>query len=207
MTYLTQAFDVFSLEQAKNVVLSPDPKNPNKFQYETDFLVDWLEKNTNISTDSVVLDYGCGMGRIAKSLINRVGCEVIGLDISHSMLMYAMIYIMSDIDISNVSKFTPTTKYQTPESVDMVLAVLSLQHVKDPQAEINNIVKVLKPNGQCVLVNGHTRMVPIGIDDDNFVIWENDEFNVLDYCESKMAKELVDLYVDPNYNVVLYKKV
>jgi len=203
MTYITQAFDVFSLEQAKNVVLCPDPKNPNKFQHETDFVVDWLKKNTKISSDSVVLDYGCGMGRIAKSLISRVGCRVIGLDISYSMLMYAMVY-MSDID---VSKFTPTKKYQSPESVDLVLAVLSLQHVKDPQAEIDNIVNVLKPNGQCVLVNGYTRFVPKGIDSDNFVIWEDDGFNVLDYCESKMAKELVDLYVDPNYNVVLYKKV
>ena len=32
-----------------------------------------------------VLDYGCGIGRIAKELILKTSCKVIGVDISESM--------------------------------------------------------------------------------------------------------------------------
>jgi SAM-dependent methyltransferase len=49
-----------------------------------------------LDRNSLVLDYGCGIGRIAKELIKQTGCHVIGVDISPSMLGLAYPYVHSD---------------------------------------------------------------------------------------------------------------
>ena len=35
-----------------------------------------------LTSDSWVLDYGCGVGRLAKVMIEHYGCRVVGVDIS-----------------------------------------------------------------------------------------------------------------------------
>ena len=42
MRYAEEVFSTTTLEQAKNIVLTTDPDNPNKFQEETDFLVNTI---------------------------------------------------------------------------------------------------------------------------------------------------------------------
>lgn len=202
MTYLNQAFEVHSLEQAKSVVLSPDSAQPNKFEIETNFLIDAVEQLTNIDSHSRVLDYGCGMGRISRELIKRYQCCVIGLDISSTMLYHARQYLQ-DCDRH---KFTPTQHYTEPNSVDLVLAVLCLQHVQYPQQEIANIVRVLRPHGQLILVNSRNRFVPLGVDRDNFVVWYDDGFDVHSEIELHLQKVKSIPYIDHNYDVVVYEK-
>ena len=202
MTYLNQAFEVHSLEQAKSVVLSPDSAQPNKFEIETNFLIDAVEQLTNIDNHSRVLDYGCGMGRISRELIKRFQCCVIGLDISSTMLYHARQYLI-DCDRH---KFTPTQNYTEPNSIDLVLAVLCLQHVQYPQQEIANIARVLRPNGQLILVNSRNRFVPLGVDRDNFVVWYDDGFDVHNEIELHLEKIKSIPYIDHNYDVVVYQK-
>lgn len=202
MTYLNQAFEVHSLEQAKSVVLSPDSAQPNKFEIETNFLIDAVEQLTNIDSHSRVLDYGCGMGRISRELIKRFQCCVIGLDISSTMLYHARQYL---IDCDRC-KFTPTQNYTEPNSIDLVLAVLCLQHVQYPQQEIANIARVLRPNGQLILVNSRNRFVPLGVDRDNFVVWYDDGFDVHNEIELHLEKIKSIPYIDHNYDVVVYQK-
>ena len=48
------------------------------------------------NSDMVVLDYGCGVGRLAKAMIEAKGCAVIGLDISARMRTLAQDYVASD---------------------------------------------------------------------------------------------------------------
>lgn len=203
MNYFFSAFDVHSLEQAKSVVLSPDSNQPFKFQEETDFLVNWVGHNLRVNQHTRVLDYGCGMGRVSRALIERFQCPVIGLDISQTMLMYAMIYINQ---IGKHDLFHATTQYHSADSVDLVLAILSLQHAKDPRAEIDNIVNVLRPQGRLVLVNAKQRFVPAGVDAHGFVIWHDDGFDVSAYCECVMSKTQVDHYHNPEYNIIVYEK-
>jgi cyclopropane fatty-acyl-phospholipid synthase-like methyltransferase len=80
--YIKEVFNSKTLEQAKNTCLTFDPSDPNKFENETRFLVDFLKQNELLNKDSLVLDYGCGVGRISKMIIDDIGCRIAGVDIS-----------------------------------------------------------------------------------------------------------------------------
>ena len=136
MPYIKEVFDVTTFEQAKNVVLTPDQDDPKKFDKETNFLVSTITENLPLNDNTIVYDFGCGMGRIAKELINKTQCKVIGVDISASMLTFAKLYT------ANLKKFEGTHSYTTPESVDVALRILALQHTENPQKEIDNMVKI-----------------------------------------------------------------
>lgn len=202
MPYVKEIFDVVTFEQAKHVVLTSDPDDPKKFEKETNFLVDAIaEQNFIRLTDSsIVFDFGCGMGRIARELINRFKCKVIGLDISESMLMFAKLYT------ANMNKFQGTTSYSTPESVDVALSVLALQHAENPQKEIDNIVSVLKPGGIFILLNENKRFVPSDVDSQNYIVWNDDGFDIFGYVESKLAEVKRVPYVSGKHDIIFYRK-
>ena len=199
MAYVHEAFQVWEMEQAKNVVLTYDPNDPEKFKRETDLLVSIIKDHVVVSPDSIVLDYGCGMGRVSKELINTFGCEVIGLDTSESMLFLARKYVGS-------SKFMPTTRYTKPDSVDVILCSFVLQHVEDPQKEIDNIKRILKPGGTFILLNEKSRLVPSGVDKDRYVIWNDDNFDVHEEVSKQLNMESSHPYTTNWHKVVIYHK-
>lgn len=200
MPYIKEVFDVVTFDQAKHVVLTSDPNDPKKFERETTFLVDKISENLEITNDMVVLDFGCGMGRVAKELITRFDCKVIGLDISESMLTFAKLYT------ANLNKFQGTRTYSTPNSVDVAIAILALQHAENPQKEIDNIINTLKPNGIFVLLNESHRFVPSAIDRNNYVVWNDDGFDIFGYIEARLKKVNSVEYISGMHNIIFYKK-
>lgn len=170
--YFKQVFDVVTLPQAKHVVLTSDPNNPNKFEEETEFFVRTLEDLKIIDSNSMILDFGCGMGRLSKSIVEKFSCSVIGTDISPSMRAFAMLYV------SNPSKFVVLESYDEPETIDVCVASLVLQHVENPEKEIKTIACNLRKSGYLVLLNEDVRFVPSGVDRNNFVIWKDDGFDI-----------------------------
>lgn len=200
MPYIKEVFDVTTFEHAKHVVLTSDPDNPKKFENETNFLIDIIQEQNTINSDSIVLDFGCGMGRVSKGLIDKFKCKVIGLDISDSMLTFARLYT------ANVQKFQATKNYTEPESVDVCLSILALQHAQDPKQEIDNIVKVLKHNGTLILLNENKRFVPNDIDRNRYVIWEDDGFDVFGYIETLLKKINSVKYLNSNLDIIFYRK-
>lgn len=202
MPYIKEVFDVQTFEHAKHVVLTSDPDNPKKFDQETKFLVDTIaEQNFITLTDeSIVLDFGCGMGRIARELINQFNCKVIGLDISSSMLTFAKLYT------ANIKKFEGTHNYDIPQSVDIALSILALQHAENPQKEIDNIINVLKPNGYFILLNEQTRFVPSDVDSQRYIVWKDDGFNVFEYVGTKLKEVNRVPYVSGKHDIIFYRK-
>lgn len=200
MPYIKEVFDVTTFEQAKNTVLTPDQDDPKKFEKETNFLVDVIANNVSLNEDSVVLDFGCGMGRIARELINKFQCKVIGLDISASMLTFAKLYT------ANIRKFQGTHSYTTPDSVDVALSILALQHAEDPKKEIDNIISVLKPGGTFILLNESIRFVPNDVDASRYVIWHDDGFDIFGYIESRLKKVNSVQYISGKHDVIFYRK-
>lgn len=171
MKYHKETFDPVNLAHAKDIVLVPDQTRPHKFEEETDYLVEFMVKNVPLTQTSVVLDFGCGMGRVAKKLIERVGCTVIGVDISAGMLYQAQKYV-SD------GRFNPKFSHHK-QNIDIALVAFVLQHVEDPAEEIKKIDAVLKPGGMVVLLNEPARYVPTE-PENGMAVWHDDGINVTD---------------------------
>jgi SAM-dependent methyltransferase len=200
MAYIKQAFDVVAFDQAKNVVLTTDPNDPSKFERETQFLINAIKKENIINPNDVVLDFGCGMGRISKELVYQLDAQVIGIDISDSMLTFATLYV------SNLNKFKTANSYDILEGVDVAIASLVLQHVEYPTKAIEALVSALKPNGYLVVLNEHIRMVPADIDNRGYVIWKDDEFNVFAEIEKYLTLEKSVPYMNSAVDILFYRK-
>jgi 2-polyprenyl-3-methyl-5-hydroxy-6-metoxy-1,4-benzoquinol methylase len=200
MNYIKKAFDVTTITQAMNVVLSFEEDKPEKFHKETQFLIDIIQNENIITTESTVLDFGCGMGRVSKEIVKTFDCSVLGFDISESMKTFATLYI------SNPRKFKTILQMPDNNSVDVCLSIFVLQHVENPKQDIENIVNALKPNGYLVLINEDNRFIPANVDDNGFIIWDNDKFNVFSELEMHLTKVKEIPYINPEKNIVIYRK-
>ena len=54
LTYFKEIFDAQSLQQAKNIVLTPDPNDVNKFIFETNWLIKFINTHLDINEKSKV---------------------------------------------------------------------------------------------------------------------------------------------------------
>ena len=200
MPYIKEVFDVGTFEHAKHVVLTSDPDNPNKFENETNFLTDTIAKQNIISSESMVLDFGCGMGRVSKKLIEKFDCNIVGVDISNSMLTFANIYV------SKPRKFKPMNSYNMPNTIDVCVSTFVLQHVQDPKTEIDIIYNNLKVGGHLVLVNENKRYVPSDVDSNRYIVWQDDGFDIFGEISSRFKKVNSVQYMKTETNVEFYVK-
>ncbi len=170
MSYLEEVFYPASLNAAKDTVLSPTAGDPDKFERETTFLVSFIKTQGLVSKETRVLDFGCGMGRVAKALIDSAGCVVVGTDISHAMRRFAKEYV-SDARFS-VEEFPTDTKF------DVALVAFVLQHVQFPDIEVERLQEAVRLGGILVLLDEHKRLVPNGLDAEGYVVWSDDGINI-----------------------------
>jgi cyclopropane fatty-acyl-phospholipid synthase-like methyltransferase len=157
--YDARIFNVTDIDSAKKIILTPENGQTTKqrWELETPHLLSLMEP-LGLRKDSVVLDFGCGIGRLSKAIIDKYGCHVVGSDISMSMRALAPIYVNSD----KYYAIPPTDDVyeQFAGKFDAVIAVWVLQHVFKLQKELDNISKLLKPNGKLFVVNERGRVVP-----------------------------------------------
>lgn len=199
--YQAGIFDPQTLEHAKAVVLTPDTSFPNKFEIVTKYFVDVVQNENIITNNSVVLDFGVGMGRISKELIDRFNCKIIGTDISLNMLIHATNYV------NNPKNFVTCNKVSYSNCVNVCIAVFVIQHVENPSKEIDDIFDALTPNGHLILLNDpNQRFVPGDWREDNSVIWFDDHFNVFEYIETKFIKVKEVQYMDTDHKIIFYRK-
>jgi len=133
-----------SFEHAKKLILSPDGSTPtnekfnNAGQFDAEFISDYVKK------DYEIVDYGCGIGRVAKFLSKKVRV-INAIDISTEMLDHAKKFCK---ECKNIN-FIPTSGIRIPledKSVDFIYSIITLQHVEKEDAflilrEFNRILK------------------------------------------------------------------
>jgi SAM-dependent methyltransferase len=170
--YRPDIFTVSSIANAKRVIVTPEPgtTTQERWEKETPFLVEDGGARLGVGPDICVLDYGCGIGRIAKGLIERFGCRVIGVDFSPTMRRLAPEYVLSErFNIWSVSVLDQMIAKGF--RVDAAICVWVIQHVMEPVEVIQRIARALRPEGLLYALNS-SRCVPTDRG------WINDRFDV-----------------------------
>lgn len=163
MRYNRAVFDVRSIDEAKRIILTAeDGSTEDRWRRETPYLADQVMEFLRPDAQSLVLDYGCGIGRLSKELIDRSGCAVLGVDISASMCQLALGYVGS-------ARFTACHWMAIDElrshglRVSSAIAVWSLQHSPRVEDDIKCIDAALEPGGKFFVCNLNHAAVPTNL--------------------------------------------
>jgi SAM-dependent methyltransferase len=160
LTYNPGIFEVSSIPEAMQIILTPDgASSADRWAKETPYFAELIGQSLAITAGSVLLDYGCGLGRLAKALIARHGCRVIGVDISPSMRALAVSYVASDRFFTCPPGMLDVLS-ERGMTVDAAISVWVLQHCLRPAEDIARIRRALKPGGRCLVINNVDRWVP-----------------------------------------------
>lgn len=182
--YAPETFQIENLEQAKSIILTPEgaASTEERWEKETPYLRDEILKFLEPAKDTLLLDYGCGVGRMAKALIDISGCTVIGVDISQPMRQLAPGYVNSP----NFTMCAADALRRMTESglqVDCAIAIWILQHCPDVEAEIATIKTALKPGGKLFVCNNLQAAIPTDIG------WVDTSFDI----KSLLAENFVEI--------------
>lgn len=158
--YNPDVFEVTTIDEAKRIVLTAeDATTEDRWRVETPYLADGIGAYLEPDASSLIIDYGCGIGRMAKELIARHGCSVVGVDISTSMRQLAPGYV-GNARFAACSWNVVDAQIDHGLQVDGVIAIWSLQHSPKVDEDIARIARMLKPGGGLYVCNLERAAVP-----------------------------------------------
>lgn len=202
-------FSVSGIEAAKRVILTPEgPATPEeRWRRETPALLGMMKGHWKLGDGVTVVDYGCGIGRLAKELC-ALGCKVVGVDISQEMRRLAVQYVDS-FRFSAVSPEEFVSMLDGGFTCDYACAVWVLQHSLTPDKDISLIARALRSGGSLFVVNNkYSRALPVSGGG-----WKDDHIDIWKLCgEILREKELLpfppDAGIDPRYfQCAFYDKI
>ena len=160
--YSNKVYDVRDMQQAKNIILTPQSGMTveDRWQTETPYLIDLiLEKVPDISHGRV-LDFGCGVGRMSKALMDKLGyVAVTGVDTSWSMRALAENYVRNDRFFACSSLSLESLIYQGC-NYNLGICTWVLQHCLHLELDLKLIGEALSGGGYLFVVNDKKRIVP-----------------------------------------------
>jgi SAM-dependent methyltransferase len=155
-------FEVRDLESAKAITLTdegPGADTATRWGLETPYVTALIAEHLSLEQGNLLLDYGCGVGRLARPMIEQCGCHVIGVDISASMRALAPTYV-TDERFSIVSPAQFDALVAKGLRVDAAIAVWVLQHCLQPAEDVARIWRGLRPDGKAFVLNMRQRALP-----------------------------------------------
>lgn len=168
--YDPSIFEQANIDSAKEIILTPENGIPTqtRWESETPWLLSLITKH--LKPGGLVVDYGCGVGRIAEPLLTH-GYPVIGLDSSSAMRRHASELIMNERFIA-ISPPMFDQLVSLGMRAEGVIAIWVLQHCFDLEAEVGRIYRSLNKGGIVGIADMRHRAVPTNqgwIDDRNSV--------------------------------------
>jgi 2-polyprenyl-3-methyl-5-hydroxy-6-metoxy-1,4-benzoquinol methylase len=148
LAYDPGMFNVRSLREAQHVIMTPQggATSMQRWSKETPYESQRASELLGLTPTHLVLDHGCGVGRIAREVILRTGCTVIGADISPSMRQLAVGYVGSS-RFSAVSLDVLRELIRRGLRFDAVMSIWVLMHLPRPAEEIALFHEALRPGG------------------------------------------------------------
>lgn len=120
--------------------------------YVTDTLT-FFKTWANLSSDAAILDVACGTGELERLLAaENPYQQIVGVDLSEQMLAQARRKLQA---FSHV-KFQQATVRSLPfpdQSFDVVISANSFHYFDDPLESLQEMRRVLKPDGRLVLLD------------------------------------------------------
>jgi cyclopropane fatty-acyl-phospholipid synthase-like methyltransferase len=161
LTYSAAVFEVPDEDHARRLILTPeaDQGTEERWAKETPYLGDLMAEQLSPTANSLILDYGCGIGRLADVLIRRFKCRVLGVDLSTSMRSLAPDFVSSQ-HFSVVSPHLLHSMIANGLKIDGAIAVWVLQHCYRPQMDLDVIRAGMRPGSRLLVVNESGRAVP-----------------------------------------------
>jgi SAM-dependent methyltransferase len=188
MRYAPEFFNRTTFDEARAVVLTPGGGmgTDERWKVETD----WLAERIRIPGDGLIVDYGCGVGRVSK-LFER---PTLGVDISFYMLRHAETYVNRK-NFAAVSPEAFDAMVDAGLRADGAFAIWSLQHVLDLEKTVRTLMTGIAPGGWFWLLDLCERNVPAM--DGGRLVMMNDRKDVLDlirpWCEL-VSEEPLDIW-------------
>ncbi len=109
-----------------------------------------IVQNSFINKDSKILEIGCTNGFSSLEIAKIVGCSVIGIDINENSVKNANDRIkINKLDSSKIKfQYGNAEKLEFgDESFDLIVSGNALSFVRDKSKAMNELLRVLKPNG------------------------------------------------------------
>jgi SAM-dependent methyltransferase len=155
--YWASAFDRAASVSAATGVALYSLGNEELLAQATAEIVAWMEARALLTRESVVLDLGCGAGRMLSPVAERVR-TVVGIDVSERMLQVAQRTLASRRNAHAMRTSGKDLQAFRNGSFDLVYAVDSfpyLVHAGEDLAKLHfrEARRVLRPNGSFVLFN------------------------------------------------------
>jgi len=113
-------------------------------EYEQNLIVDLLQPRPN----ELILDVGCGTGVFTQAVVAQ-GAEVVGLDISESMLRYAR-RALPTASLKPVVANMLVLPFSDAR-FDKTLSVTALEFVEDAGVAMDELFRVTRPSGYVVV--------------------------------------------------------
>src|SRR5215467_8696177 len=110
----------------------------------------FLVSRLDVGPADTVLDVATGTGLVARELVRRFGCSVVGIDQSHEMLAVAAEHTR-DLPVRLVEGRAESLPFSDDEFAALTFTYL-LRYVDDPGATLRELARVVRPGGTVAML-------------------------------------------------------
>jgi 2-polyprenyl-6-hydroxyphenyl methylase/3-demethylubiquinone-9 3-methyltransferase len=128
-----------------------DPKGPSKPLHDLNPLrLRYIERTVSLSGKQA-LDVGCGGGILSEAMA-RAGAQVLGIDLSQSVLDVAELHALEgSVAVQYRAVAAEDLAQERPAAFDVVTCMEMLEHVPDPAASVAALAALAKPGGTVIV--------------------------------------------------------